>query len=241
MDIKKYNDSPSFKRVYVASKEAEKLLKKADRAVKASNAKFLDTNIPEGHKKPLWSVLFEHISKRQKDNSNDIIIDVSKKNKQHLSVTIIDTKNVILNKWNVNPQPLIGKYNEVFPPTDFLTYSAYRNSLNPKTYGKSEFFNIIDKAEAIVNALHEEFLKTLTGPKTHIKELPKNRAKKPKIKKYEHKFIPHTQRPFESLAEKLEKSAFKLFETKKASKLQPKEGSRLPRKAKKEAKRKAGI
>ena len=239
MDIKKYSAAPSFKRVYVSSKEAEKLLKKADRTVKASNARFLDPNIPEGHKKPLWSVLFEHISKRQKDNNNDIIIDVSKKNKQHLSVMVVDTKNIILNKWQVNPQPSIGKYNEVFPPDDFLTYSAYRKSLDPKTYGKSEFFSIIDAAEAIVNTLHAEFLKNLAGPKTHLKELPKNKNNKAKIKKYEHKFVPHIQRPFEFLAEKLKKSAYKPEEIKKTGKLQPKNRIKLSRKAKKEAKRKS--
>lgn len=106
MDIKKYSTSPSFKSVYVVSHEAEKLLKKADRIVKASNAKFMDVNIPEGHKKPLWSVLSEHLTKRQKNNENDIIIDLYEKGKQLISVMIVDAKGEIRNKWVVNPSLL---------------------------------------------------------------------------------------------------------------------------------------
>lgn len=203
MDIKKYNASPSFKRVYVVSHEAEKLLKKADRMVKASNAKFMDVNIPEGHKKPLWSVLSEHLTKRQKDNENDIIIDLYEKGKQLISVMIVDAKGEIRNKWVVNPKPVIGKFNEVFPPKDSLTYSAYRKSLDPKEYGKSEFFNIIDTAEVIVNSLHEKFLKSLPAQKTSIKTLPK--PAKPKSKPEFNAFKPHIWRPFEACAEMFEK------------------------------------
>lgn len=237
MDIKKYNASPSFKRVYVVSHEAEKLLKKADRMVKASNAKFMDVNIPEGHKKPLWSVLSEHLTKRQKDNENDIIIDLYEKGKQLISVMIVDAKGEIRNKWIVNPKPVIGKFNEIFPPKDSLTYSAYRKSLDPKEYGKSEFFNIIDTAEVIVNSLQEEFLKSLPAQKTSIKTLPK--PAKPKREPEFNAFKPHIWRPFEACAEMFEKLEKLPLHPRKTNPPRIKNIDKLPRKAKKEAKRKA--
>lgn len=66
----------------------------------------MDVNIPEGHKKPLWSVLSEHLTKRQKNNENDIIIDLYEKGKQLISVMIVDAKGEIRNKWVVNPSLL---------------------------------------------------------------------------------------------------------------------------------------
>ena len=231
MDIKNYNASPSFKRVYVVSKEAEKLLKKADRMVKASNAKYMDVNIPEGHKKPLWSVLFEHISEHQKNNENDIIIDLYEKGKQLLSVMIVDAKGEITNRWTVNPKPSIGKYNDIFPPDDFLTYSAYRKSLDPKMYGKSDFFNIIDTAEEIVNSLQEKFLKLRPEEKTHLKNLPK--TKKIRTLKFELPFVAHVQRPFEKYEDVLQKVEKVPVAPRMQSQFVHKEGGKLPRKLKK--------
>ena len=72
MQIQK-NNNIHFGQVFVKSRNAEKLLRKADKAIKASTATFLDTNIPEGHKKPLWSVLSNLITKRQASNPNHIL------------------------------------------------------------------------------------------------------------------------------------------------------------------------
>lgn len=237
MDIKINNASPSFKSVHVVSKEAEKLLKKADRIVKQSNAIYMDVNIPKGHKKPLWSVLSEHLIKRQQNNKNNIIIDLYEKSKQLLSVAVVDSKGVVEKKWTVNPMPVIGKYNDVFPPEDILTYKAYKSSLNPKTYGKSEFFNVIDNAEALADRLHEQFLSALPPLKTHIKELPK--PKKNKAPKAPDGFVLHVQRPFEHFGDLLEKVEKISIKPKETSKVISKDSSRLPRKAKKEAKRRA--
>lgn len=254
MDIKKHNTTPfqpSFKRLGNVPIEAEKLLKKADRIVKSSNAKYMDVNIPEGHKKPLWSVLSEFVKERQKDNDKfDIFIDLFDKAKQLLSVRIKDSKNNIHKEWIVNPMPVIGKYNDVFPPEDFLTYKAYRQSLDPKTYGRSPFFDIIDTAEAHVEKLQKAFSESAAEAQTSIRAIPKSaknektltdlkKSQRAKEKKAEQEALKqaskeHTQRPFEALSKLIDS----LIErpANKSSKSTPKEKSRIPRKLKKEIK-----
>ena len=78
MKIQNNTQNTSFGQLYVTSTEAQKLLRKADRAIKASNATFVNVNIPEGHKRPLWSVLSEQIHQRQQNNPNNIIIELAK-------------------------------------------------------------------------------------------------------------------------------------------------------------------
>ena len=82
---------------------------------------------------------------------------------------IVDAKGIITNRWTVNPKPTIGKYNDIFPPSDWLSYSTYRKSLDSKMYGKSDFFNIIDTAEAIANSMQEKNLSTSKKRKYHSK------------------------------------------------------------------------
>ena len=112
------NNSISFKQVYIKSKDAEKLLKKADRAIKASNVTFLDTGIPEGHKKPLWSVLSNVLKLRQETNPNHILIDISDKSNQMLCVKTIDNKGFTTTKVDVSPMPEFGTKNELFPTSN---------------------------------------------------------------------------------------------------------------------------
>ena len=96
MEIKRNNSSQTFGALYVNSPEAAKLLKKADRVVKAArNTVYVDINIPQGHRIPLWSVLSEQVRKRQQNNHNNIIIDIIEKGKQLLSVNTLDSKGFL--------------------------------------------------------------------------------------------------------------------------------------------------
>ena len=83
MKIQNNYTQTNFGQLYIASIEAEKLLKKADRVIKANpNVTYINTNIPEGHSKPLWSVFSQAIKERQAQNPNNIIIELADKAKQ---------------------------------------------------------------------------------------------------------------------------------------------------------------
>lgn len=246
MKINKVNNSTSFKKAYV-SRGAEKLLKKADKAVKISDAIFMDINIPEGHKKPLWSVLSEQVMKRQNSNICDIIIDLADKSKKLISVILTDCQGFKYNEWVVNPMPVTGRYNEVFRPKDFLTMEAYKHSLDEKKYGISNFFNVINSAEIMADDLMKDFLSSQAEEKTSVKLLPKMpKQKSPKseraiMKKLEKKAlekasIPHVQRPFEGLRSLLDSLIEHAKETKE---IKPRTSgkTKLPRKIKKRQKR----
>lgn len=234
MKIENRITTTNFGQIYIVSNEAHKLLRKADRAVKASNAEFINTNIPEGHKRPLWSVLSELIIKRQQNNPNNIIIDLADKAKQLLSVKTMDKKGYLISKYEVNPLPIEGNHNDIFPTNDL--YKHYRQSLDPKLYGKSDLFDILDRAEYEVDKLLQKQLEETQQIKVSIRELPKisRREKHPeiilnprRIEKARLKIIAHTQKPFENLNKMLNLSE-------KAEKLQPKNKQKLPRKTKKQ-------
>ncbi len=250
MEIKVHSSNPSFGGLKILSKDAEKILKKADRIVKSSNATFLDVNIPEGHKKPLWSVLSEHLSKRQTNNKNNILIDIFDKSKQLLSVVVTDIKGFVHKKWTINPMPVIGKYNEVIPPADNLSYTAYYHSLDPKTYGKSKFFDVIDSAEAEADVLNQKLTESMRKAKKNeyprIKKSKKSgvqskKAERSALKKQREAAlkkasVPHVQRPFEGMKEILSRTISESQSTKTSTKTQNKTRNRLPRKLKKELK-----
>ena len=149
MKVQKYNSNPNFTSLYVNSKEAEKLLKKADRIVKASrDVVYLDINIPEGHRIPLWSVLSEQVQKRQQNNTNDIVIDVAEKGKSFLSVAAFDTNGFLQKKWVVNPMPVIGTMEQVMPQD--TVHLGRRKSFSKVQYGRSPFFDVMDSLPNIV-------------------------------------------------------------------------------------------
>lgn len=215
---------------------AEKLLKKADRAVKASNAVYLDVNIPEGHSIPLWSVLSEVIVKRQAANKNNIVIDVPKGTKKLLSIKTFDSKGFKHKEWTVDPYPVTGSMREVFG--DGVT--IYGSPDSSVLYGKSKFFDAIDSAEFDADTLNE-LDKASTGEvKTSLKTLPKDEVKhsqkmlKRKESLYK-KIIPHVQRPFVGLKNLI------LGKLKKSATLQQDSvvhtAEKLPRKQKKAAKK----
>lgn len=235
MKIQNTNQKTNFGQLYIVSNEAQKLLKKADRAIKASDAKFINTNIPEGHKRPLWSVLSEDITQRQSENPNNIIIDLANKTKQLLSVKIIDKQGYTINKYEVNPFPTLGNHNKIFPTNDLYKY--YYHSLDQKIYGKSDLYDVMDRAEFEVDLLYKKQLEEMPEIQISIRELPKNNKKEknsptiilnPKrLEKSRKKIISHTQKPFENLKDMLNLSD-------KPDKLKPKNKEKLPRKKKKE-------
>ena len=95
MKIQNNYTQTNFGQLYIASIEAEKLLKKADRVIKANpNVTYINTNIPEGHSKPLWSVFSQAIKERQAQNPNNIIIELADKAKQLLSVKLLMKKGL---------------------------------------------------------------------------------------------------------------------------------------------------
>jgi len=233
------NNSISFKQVYIKSKDAEKLLKKADRAIKASNVTFLDTGIPEGHKKPLWSVLSNVLKLRQETNPNHILIDISDKSNQMLCVKTIDNKGFTTTKVDVSPMPEFGTKNELFPTSNLK--SKFYQSLDTNIYGKSNFFNVIEVAEYEADMLLEEQLKYKQIKSLSLKIRPKEKHKKkdasviinPKrIEKARMKIVEHAQKPFENF-KKLLRSAIK---DEKTGKELPQK-TRLPRALKKEFKK----
>ena len=234
MKIKQNTTTQNFGNLYIMSNEANKLLRKADKAIKASNANFVNTNIPEGHKRPLWSVLSELVIKRQENNPNNILIDIADKAKQLLSVKTFDKKGYLINKYEVNPLPVEGTHNEIFPTNDL--YRRYKNSLDQKLYGKSDFFEVIDRAEYEVDQMLIKQLENTNQLKVSLKELPKvnKRKKSPetilnprRIEKARLKIVAHFQKPFENLRNLLNLSE-------KNKKLQPKNKQKLPRKIKKQ-------
>lgn len=238
MKIQNNKPATSFTQLYINSKEAQKLLKKADRAVKASNAKYINTNIPKGHKRPLWSVLSEHVTKRQADNPNNIIIDISNKAKQLLAVITLDNKGYLINKTEVCPLPRFGNKNDMFETDDM--YKRYCYSLDRTLYGRSDFFEAVDRAEFEVNSLYRKQLSETPEIQTSIRTHEKQPAdsKNPGIiknprrhEKAKFKFVAHIQRPFENIKEIIDVS--KLDNPPAKAKLQPKHKEKIPRKLKK--------
>lgn len=229
------NSNIYFGQVFVKSKDAEKLLRKADRAIKASSATFVDTNIPEGHKKPLWSVLSNYLSLRQASNPNHILIDVSDKSKQILCVKTLDNKGFVTTKVDVSPMPEYGTKNEFFHTSDL--YKNYVQSMDTTQYGRSNFFNVIDNAEYEVDMLLEEQIKNRPVEKYSLKILPKQNQKKhdttlilnPKrIEKSKMKLVEHVQRPFEDFKRLLNQAV-----SVDDNKLKPSKKIRVPRNLKK--------
>ena len=239
MQIQK-NNNIHFGQVFVKSRNAEKLLRKADKAIKASTATFLDTNIPEGHKKPLWSVLSNLITKRQASNPNHILIDISEKSNQMLCVKTLDNKGFVTTKIDVSPMPEYGTKNDFFPTKDLL--KIHRQSMDTTQYGRSNFFNVIDNAEFEADTLLEEQIRTRPEAKTHLRLLPKQTKEKhapttilnPKrLEKAKLKIVEHVQKPFEDY-KKLLYSAIE----KEQNKLTTSEKTRIPRSMKKKMKKK---
>ena len=211
MKIQNNNPNQSFGQLYVNSHEAVKLLRKADRAIKASNANFVNTNIPKGHKRPLWSVLSEHITQRQRNNPNNIIIEIASKAKQLLFVKTVDEKGFLVSKYEVNPMPQYGTHNDLFPTDDL--YRRYYHSLDTKLYGRSNLYDILDRAEYEVDMLHQKQLEEMPEIQISIRTLPKENKKERKAgvilnpkrpEKAKRKIHDHLQKPFENVKELIE-------------------------------------
>ncbi len=233
MKIQNNTQNTSFGQLYVTSTEAQKLLRKADRAIKASNATFVNVNIPEGHKRPLWSVLSEQIHQRQQNNPNNIIIELANKAKQILSVRTLDRQGFTVSKYEVNPLPQYGSHNDIFPTDDL--YKRYYHSFDSKLYGRSDLYDVLDRAEYEVDMLHQKQLSEMGDIKISLKEGAKNNRKErqagvilnPKrIEKARRKIILHVQRPFEDLKTMLSLEPQNI-------KLEAKNKEKLPRKKKK--------
>lgn len=63
MKIQNNYTQTNFGQLYIASIEAEKLLKKADRVIKANpNVTYINTNIPAGHSKTTLVSFFKSYS-----------------------------------------------------------------------------------------------------------------------------------------------------------------------------------
>lgn len=235
MKIQNNSTNTTFTQLYIKSNEAQKLLKKADKAVKASNAKFINTNIPSGHRKPLWSVLSQEIEKRQANNPNNIIIDISNKAKQMLAIITTDNKGFLVSKTEVCPLPQYGSKNDMFPTNDL--YRRYCYSFDQTVYGRSDFFDAIDNAEYEVDLLKMKQQAEAPEVQTSIRAHEKHptQPRDPKViknprrhEKARLKFKEHIQRPFEQL-----KSLIDLSKLDQVQKPQPKHKEKLPRKLKK--------
>lgn len=240
MKIDSYSNQ-SFQGVFVKSNEAVKILRKADRAVKASDAIFIDINIPNGHKKPLWSVLSQYITKTQQNNNNHIIIDVLEKGKQLLTVKTLDSKGFVHKKWVVNPMPVTGKMNEILPPdTIVLGNKAADNTI----YGRSAFFDVIDNAEAEADMLKMRELADSKEIQKSVRELPKSKRINKTKGKVNHVILKktnkqHVQKPFLMLKDLLFNLGY--CPKPKSIKPEPKNKPRIPRHMKKELKKSQSV
>lgn len=229
MKIQNQNCNTHFTQLITTS-TAEKLLKKADRAVKATNAEYLDINIPDGHRRPLWSVLSGYVKERQALNKNNIIIDTVEDKNGMLSVKTCDSKGFKHKEWTVNPYPVTGSLNEVVG-SDTVICGKVNNTI---IYGKSDFFDVIDSAEFDADYLSELDKAVTPKIKTSIKLLPKDKEKvaEKQQKKKESlymKIIPHVQRPFLVIKQLLLNSETRS----KVVKIESKKTEKLPRKMKK--------
>lgn len=230
MEIQNNGSNTTFGQIYVTSNEAQKLLKKADRIIKANpNVNYINTNIPEGHSKPLWSVFSNAIKERQAKNPNNIIIELADKVKQLLTVKTLDNKGFTKSSYTVSPLPKFGTHNEIFPTDDM--YRNYYHSLDTKCYGKSELLDILDRAEYEVDNLlsdmPQEKIKPEALPKMKTLRKPADIILNPRrIEKTRRKIVLHTQKPFENLKSMLapEQAPEKPIKSKK---------EKLPRKLKK--------
>lgn len=235
MEIRNNNANLNFGRL-ITTLPAEKLLKKADRAVKATKATYLDINIPDGHNIPLWSVLSKSVSDRQILNKNDIVVDLVKDSKKLVSIKTFDSKGFPHKEWQVNPYPVTGSLKEVAGTNAVIT----GNANNGVIYGKSDFFDAIDSAEFDVEFLNE--LDRAAAPKIKIKrnDRPKDEVKHAQkvLKRKESlclRIIPHMQRPFVNLKNMLSR---KLKNTLQPERVKATVSSeKLPRKIKKAVKR----
>lgn len=242
MQIQSYNSNVNFGKVYVNSTEAQKLLRKADRIIKANyKTDYINTNIPEGHKKPLWSVFSKHIQERQAKNPNNIIIDIADKAKQLLSIRTLDSQGYTISRRTVSPIPKIGTHNEIMPKDDY--YQSYYHSFDKKSYGQSDFLDALDKAEYEVDMLYQKQQKEISKPQISLRELPRSSNKQReagtirnprRLEKAKSKLQLHVQRPFENLKSMLPAEP-------QNTKLEPKNKEKLPRRLKKEAKRNESI
>ena len=231
MKIQNNYTQTNFGQLYIASIEAEKLLKKADRVIKAKpNVTYINTNIPEGHSKPLWSVFSQAIKERQAQNPNNIIIELADKAKQLLSVKTLDEKGFTQSSYIVSPIPKFGTHNEMFPTDDM--YRNYYHSFDTKRYGSSELLDVLDRAEFEVDLMNSSIQKNKTKSEPLLKAKTRNytagQIKNPRrIEKAKQKKKLHTLRPFEKLKSMLlpEQSSEKLTKSGK---------EKLPRKLKKE-------
>lgn len=242
MQIQSYTSNVNFGQVYVNSTEAQKLLRKADRIIKANyKTDYININIPDGHKKPLWSVFSKHIQERQAKNPNNILIDIADKAKQLLSIKTIDSRGNTITRHTVSPIPKFGTHNEIMPKNDY--YQSYYHSFDQKRYGQSDFLDALDKAEYEVDMLYQKQLKEISKSQISLRELPRTVNKQRnaelvrnprRLEKAKSKLQLHVQRPFENLKSMLPHEP-------QITKLEPKNKEKLPRRLKKEARRNESI
>ena len=212
---------------------AEKLLKRADKAVKASAAVYLDVNIPEGHRLPLWSVLSKLVTERQAANKNHIVIDVADDIKNNLRIKTYDSKGFVHKEWQVNPYPVVGSVQEVIGNSGIIVGSSKGNTV----YGKSRFFDAIDSAEFDADTLNSIDAANTRKAKVSLKLLPKDEEKRKLrvLKRMESlckRIVPHVQRPFINLRKILARNADTVNVAAKSGR-----SEKLPRKLKKAAKK----
>lgn len=203
MEIRNNSANLNFGSVFTTV-PAEKLLKKADKAVKATKVTYLDVNIPEGHRIPLWSVLSKGLIERQAANRNNIVIDIAKGNCRNLLIKTFDSKGFKHKEWTVSPYPVTGNLQELFG-SDVVILGKSKNTV---VYGKSKFFDVIDSAECDVDSLNALDRASLGEVKTSLKTLPKDEFKHAQnvIKRKEslyRRIVPHIQRPFANLKKML--------------------------------------
>lgn len=235
MKIRNNNVNLNFGSVYTTV-PAEKLLKKADKAVKATKATYVDINIPDGHRMPLWSVLSKVLIERQAANKNNIVIDIAEDNNRNLLIKTLDSKGFKHKEWTVSPYPVTGSLEELFDSEVVIL----GKSKSPVVYGKSNFFDVIDSAEFDVDSMNA-LDRTLSGEvKTSLKTLPKDELKQEQkvLKRKEslyRRIVPHLQRPFANLKKMLSQSL--RHKTEHAVTKEHTDIEKLPRKMKKAAKK----
>lgn len=181
---------PSFKR-FIYTPDADKLLIRGDKIIKSLKDDFVKErfltvcDIP-GHKRPLWSVIKEYLSKTQKNNENHIIIDmVQKGRKKLINIMTMDSKGYRHSERTVSPFIEKGTKEELFGNA-LNTHDQFSNlniflGKHKKIYAKSEVFDAINTAQTEVEELaarDKEAVKFLDIPEFKIKKEKKSRQKK---------------------------------------------------------------
>lgn len=247
MKIENSPSRTSFKRLIV-SEQAEKLLKRGNKLIKEAEGEFLTTYIPEGHKKPLWSIIKENLLKSQEQNKNNIIVDVESEGKKKLlSITTVDAQGFPFSIKKTNPFIKTGTKSELFTAEElYYDANSLKDAYTRKQYIKTDFFDALKTAEIEVNELHQKDLNLIEKVGKKLQEISgkQNSTKRNAVKKSSNKgrLDPEVMQEIQAKAKEVkDKLRIEKEISRIAGKLEKSSNNHIPRREKKRMKKENNI